>query len=145
MKILLDTNILIHAYNRASRFHGKAADVIRKALRGEIEVCLTPQILYEFFAVVTNPGRVEHPLSADEAADICLDLWECREIGKASLTATTPMKVFKLVRRLNLSGGKVFDCVLAVTAKENGVEKIYTENVEDFEFYDFLKVSNPLI
>jgi len=44
-----------------------------------------------------------------------------------------------------LSGGKVFDCVLAVTAKENGVEKIYTENVEDFEFYDFLKVSNPLI
>jgi predicted nucleic acid-binding protein len=55
------------------------------------------------------------------------------------------MKVFKLVRRLNLSGGKVFDCVLAVTAKENGVEKIYTENVEDFEFYDFLKVSNPLI
>ena len=54
-------------------------------------------------------------------------------------------EVFKLVRRLNLSGGKVFDCVLAVTAKENGVEEIYTENVGDFEFYDFLKVSNPLI
>lgn len=33
-----------------------------------------------------------------------------------------------------MSGGKVFDCVLAVTAKENGVEKIYTENVEDFDF-----------
>jgi predicted nucleic acid-binding protein len=49
------------------------------------------------------------------------------------------MKVFKLVRRLNLSGGKVFDCVLAVTAKENSVDKIYTENVEDFEFYDFLE------
>ena len=111
----------------------------------KLRFALPPQILYEFFAVVTNPRRVEHPLSADEAADICLDLWECREIGKASPTATTPMKVFKLVRRLNLSGGKVFDCVLAVTAKENGVEKIYTENVGDFEFYDFLKASNPLI
>jgi predicted nucleic acid-binding protein len=145
MKILLDTNILVHACNRASQYHGKAADVVRKALRGEIEACITPQILYEFFAVVTNPRRVEHPLSADEAADICLDLWGCREIEKVNPTATMPMKVFKLIKQLNLSGGKVFDCVLAVTAKENGVEKIYTENVEDFGFYGFLQASNPLI
>jgi hypothetical protein len=38
-----------------------------------------------------------------------------------------------------LSGGKVFDCVLAVTTKENSVDKIYTENVGDSEFYDFLE------
>jgi predicted nucleic acid-binding protein len=60
---------------------------------------------------------------------------------RRNLTGSSPTsyKVFKLVRRLNLSGGKVFDCVLAVTAKENGVEKIYTENVGDSEFYDFLE------
>jgi len=145
MKILLDTNILVHAYNRASQLHGKAADIIRKALRREIKACITPQILYEFFAVVTNPKRVEYPLPVNEAADICLDLWECREIEKVNPTVTTPLKVFKLIKQLNLSGGGIFDCVLAVTAKENGIKEIYTENLEDFKFYNFLKASNPLV
>jgi predicted nucleic acid-binding protein len=43
-----------------------------------------------------------------------------------------------------LSGGGIFDCILAVTAKENGIKEIYTENLEDFKFYNFLKASNPL-
>jgi predicted nucleic acid-binding protein len=145
MKILLDTNILIHAYNRASPLHRKASDIIRRALRREIEVCIAPQILYEFFAVVTNPKRVEYPLSANEAADICLDLWECSEIEKINPTTATPLKVFKLIKQLKLSGGEIFDCVLAVTANENNIKEIYTENLEDFKHYNFLKASNPLV
>jgi predicted nucleic acid-binding protein len=103
MKILFDTNILVHAHNRASQFHRKAADIIKKALQGEIEAYITPQILYEFFAVVINPRRVEYPLSVEEASVICLDLWECREIKKVNPTAITPMKVFNLIKRLSLS------------------------------------------
>lgn len=145
MKILLDTNILVHSHNKASPHHRKAADVIRRAVRGEFEAFISPQILYEFFAVVTNPRRVEYPLSGVEATNICLDLWECREIEKVNPTAIVPKKVFELIKQLKLSGGKIFDCVLAVTAKENGVEAVYTENVEDFEAYGFLKASNPLV
>ena len=55
MKILLDTDILIHAYNRASQFHGKAANVIRKALRGEIEVCLTPSDIVRVLCCCHKP------------------------------------------------------------------------------------------
>ncbi|MEM2424381.1 MAG: hypothetical protein QXM00_07905 [Candidatus Bathyarchaeia archaeon] len=42
-------------------------------------------------------------------------------------------------------GETFFDCVLAVTARENGIEEVYTENVEDFRENSFLKVSNPQI
>lgn len=141
---MLDTNILVHAHNRSSPRQARAADVLRKALRGEIEAYLSPQVLYEFFAVITDPRRVERPLSAEEAADICLDLWECREIGKAIPTSMAPREVFKLAEELKLDGATIFDCLLAVTAKENGVEVIYTENKHDFEKYSFLKASNPL-
>jgi predicted nucleic acid-binding protein len=55
------------------------------------------------------------------------------------------MKVFNLIKRLGLSGGKIFDCVLAVTAGENGIKIIYTENVEDLKFYEFVEASNPLV
>jgi predicted nucleic acid-binding protein len=58
MKILLDTNILVHAYNKSSPHQSKAGGIIRRAMRGEIEACLTAQVLFEFFAVVTNAKRV---------------------------------------------------------------------------------------
>jgi len=56
-----------------------------------------------------------------------------------------PKEVFELIKKLNLSKGRIFDCLLAITAKENGVEIIYTENVDDFKAYGFLKASNPLV
>jgi predicted nucleic acid-binding protein len=145
MKILLDTNILVHAYNKSSPNQKDAANIIRKAMQGEIEACLTPQILYELFAVVTNPKRVEKPLSSKEAADLCIDLWECNEIEKINPSIVAPTEVFKLSKTLKLSRAKIFDCILAVTAKENDIKTIYTENVDDFKNYEFVETINPLV
>jgi predicted nucleic acid-binding protein len=58
MKTLLDTNILVHAYNKSSPHQKKASEIIRKAMQGEIEACLSPQVLYEFFAVVTSANEL---------------------------------------------------------------------------------------
>ena len=145
MRILLDTNILVHAYNKSSPYQKIASGVIKKAMQSKIEAYLTPQVLYEFFAIVTNPKRVEHPMPLDEAAELCIDLWECREIEKVDPTPLASKEVFKLVKELKLSKGRVFDCVLAITAKENKLEAIYTENVDDFKNYGFIKALNPLI
>ena len=51
MKILLDTNILVHAYNKSSPKQKQASKIIRQAIHGEIEAYLTAQVIYEFFAV----------------------------------------------------------------------------------------------
>lgn len=145
MKILLDTNILVHAYNKSSPNQKEAADIVRKAMQGELEACLTPQVLYELFAVVTNLKRVENPLSSGEAVDLCVDLWECNEIEKLNPSSVAPTEVFKLSKALKLSKAKIFDCILAVTAKENDVKTIYTENVNDFKGYTFVKTLNPFV
>jgi predicted nucleic acid-binding protein len=42
MKILLDTNILVHAYNKSSPNQDKAGKIIKKAMQGETEACLSP-------------------------------------------------------------------------------------------------------
>jgi len=145
MKILFDTNILVHAYNKSSVNQKKASTIVKKALRGEIDAYLTPQVLYEFFAIVTNPKRVEYPLPVKEAVELCIDLWGCGEIEKINPSSFASMEVFELVKVQKLSGGKVFDCVLAVTAKENGIDTIYTENVKDFKNYGFIAALNPLV
>ena len=140
MKILLDTNILVHAHNKSSPHREEASNIIRRAIRGEFNACLTSQVLYEFFAVITNPKRVEKPLTTDDAADVCKDFLDCQEIEKMNPTLLVTSQVFQFARELKLSRSKVFDCVLAITAKENGIDVIYTENVDDFKNYGFLNL-----
>ncbi len=144
MRTLIDTNILIHAFNRSSPHREEASKILIKALKGKIRAVICPQVLYEFYSVLTNPRRVEKPLSPEEAAAICLDLWSTPELEKITSTSTTLREVFKLAGELGLRGEAIFDCLLAITAKENGVETIYTENERDFKRFNFLNVINPL-
>ena len=145
MKTLLDTNILVHAYNKSSPNQKQASKILKQAMQGEIQACLSPQVLYEFFAIVTSAKRVEHPISSTEAANLCLDLWECNEIEKLNPSGIAPFEVFKFVEELNLSKAQIFDCVLAVTAKENSIDSIFTENISDFKAYKFIKAVNPFV
>jgi predicted nucleic acid-binding protein len=83
MKILLDTNILVHAYNQASPHKKVASSIIKRAMAGAIQACIAQQVLFQFFAVITNAKRVEFPLPPDKAAELCLDLWEVTKSRKS--------------------------------------------------------------
>jgi hypothetical protein len=144
MRIILDTNILVHAHNRSSPKQEKASDILGRVLRKELEAVITPQILHEFYSVITSSNHVERPLRPREASEICADLLESPDMEKVMPSLMTSRTAFQLAGDLGLKGSQIFDCLLAVTANENGIEKIYTENTKDFEKYDFLIVENPL-
>jgi predicted nucleic acid-binding protein len=112
-------------------------------MTGKLDACLTAQVIYEFFAVITNPKRVESPMKLSEAVNVCLDFWECREIEKINPASNAVMDVLRLTKEMKVTKGKIFDCAMAVTAKDDKVECIYTENVDDFKKYNFLNVVNP--
>lgn len=143
MKTLLDTNILVHAHNQASPHQDKGGEILREALDGQLEACITSQILYEFFSVVTNTQRVLRPLTTEQASSICQDLWISGALEIIEPQITTPSLVFELVRKHGISGPELFDCTLAAAAKDNDVKMLLTENVRDFEKYEFLTIKNP--
>jgi len=60
---LLDTNILVYGADETSRFHKSAFALREKGLSGEFSLCICPQVLNEFFAIVTDPKRVSNPIS----------------------------------------------------------------------------------
>jgi predicted nucleic acid-binding protein len=60
--VVFDTTILVYAYNKSSPNQKQASKILKQALKGEIDVCLTSEVIYEFYAVITNPKRVECPL-----------------------------------------------------------------------------------
>jgi predicted nucleic acid-binding protein len=57
---LLDTNVLVYAADGTSPFHRASKNLRDRGLRGELSLCVFPQILSELFAVITNPKRVSN-------------------------------------------------------------------------------------
>jgi len=64
---LLDTNVLVYAADKSSPFHEASLLLREKGLRGELSLCICPQTLTEFFAIVTDAKRVSEPRTQKEA------------------------------------------------------------------------------
>ena len=73
---LVDTNVLVYSASLSALQHEPS----RALLDSEIKLCITPQVLAEFYAVATNPRRVTVPFSASEARAIIEELISRLEI-----------------------------------------------------------------
>lgn len=51
---VLDANIIIYAHDTHSSLHQRALRFFENAINGRIRCALTPQVLLEFVAVITN-------------------------------------------------------------------------------------------
>jgi predicted nucleic acid-binding protein len=66
-RVAVDANILVYAAYRDTPQHAASRAWLERAVGGEVKICLTSQVLAEFFAIVTNAKRVSDPRTADEA------------------------------------------------------------------------------
>ena len=131
MSFLIDSNVLISSYDETERQHKDSYFVMEKAMNGEVPAVLSHQNLLEYLAVVTDPKRVEHPLSSGEALANIDFYTSALSIISPKPTTITTFKRF--IKRKPVTKGRVFDIYLAATAFDNAIEQICTWNVSDFE------------
>lgn len=86
---------------------------------------------------------MENPLTPEEAAGTSMDLLESKELQKLGTSLSAAREILELAKKLSLKGGDIFDCVLAVNARDNEIDEIYTQNIRDFNSYPFLRAVNP--
>jgi predicted nucleic acid-binding protein len=141
--ILFDSNLLVHAHLRASPYHGIARALRDRAAAGELHACLTPQVLCEFYAVVTNGKLVDPPLTPTQATGEVLAYWTKSRFQHILPTETTMARLFALQEHHVVSQQRIFDAWLVATMLDHGVRTIYTQNVKDFAVYPELHVINP--
>ncbi len=139
---IIDTNVLVAAFDAASPEHLACRRLVEDAEAGRVQACLAPMVLFEFMAVVTNTKRVRTARSPVEAAALI------EKISHAIPMIHPPhdihFRVSKLYRDVpHFSGKQVFDLVLAITALTNGVTGIYTYNDKDFLAVPGLEVLTP--
>jgi predicted nucleic acid-binding protein len=139
MRILLDTNVLCRLAERGHSHHAVAESAVTKLRKNQHELCLVPQVLYEYWVVVTRPipenGLGMTPADVDRAIDFCLDQFTLLrdERGVFSLWRA-------LVRQYDVKGKSAHDARLVAAMKRHGLERLLTFNVADFRRYEGIEL-----
>ena len=136
-QFLLDTNILIYAYDKDEiEKSKKAEELLAKCLLGEIDLAISNQNLAEFVYATTRKSK----LSFEQAMVNVKDIFKSKTIRKINYNAGTVISAIQIAKEFN---APFWDALLAATMRENGILKIYTENVNDFKM-PWIKAVNPL-
>ena len=64
---MLDTNVLVYAYYEDSPQYPATSSLLERAQNAGAGLCVSPQVLPEFFSTVTNPRCVSDPCSPEDA------------------------------------------------------------------------------
>jgi len=140
---LLDTNLLVYALYRDMPQYRDARHMLERTQEENAALCVSSQVLAEFYSIITNPKRVTTPFTSAAA------LREVEKICSAPGVTVLPMPVDVIDRWITLLRGhpvtkkRVFDLQLIVTMLANGVKRIYTFNVRDFRPFPEVEAVEP--
>jgi predicted nucleic acid-binding protein len=135
---LLDTNVLIYAAYSKAAHHSMAAALVRRGLEESSRFCIAPQNLVEFAAVATRPRFVNPPIPAEELARMVDLLYRSRRLAKIYPRRGTVIRAVREGAAMGISGPLWYDLFLAMTMRDAGVERIVTDNLNDFRKFPFV-------
>jgi toxin-antitoxin system PIN domain toxin len=140
--ILLDANILLYAYDRASERHQAAARWLETALTGAEPVGVSWTVVLAFLRVTTSRRMLREPLPMTEAVSVVSQWLERPNVhviqpGQRHWTVLGALLVETQIR-----GADVMDSHLAALALEHGATVVTRDR--DFARFPGLKTLDPL-
>ncbi len=137
-RILVDTNILVYSYDLdAGDKRIKSLKIVDR-LWDEGNGVLTTQVLAEFFVTIT--GKVKKPLPISDARQIIEDY----QVAWA-VFSTTPETVLRAIDGVARHQLSFWDAMIWAAAQFNGVSTIYSEDMQDGQIIEGVRIKNPLL
>ena len=133
--VFLDTNILIYAIESGGPTPEKT--VAAQALVRRTEVCLSTQVLGEFYRAVTSPRRAM-PLKHVEAV-AWVQLWKRHDVRP--ITVAHVDLALEIAARFQVS---YFDALILAAARLAGCTTVFSEDLQAGQDYGGVRVENPL-
>lgn len=136
VRYLVDTNVLVYAYDRAeAEKQAKAIEVLDSLVSTGSGV-LSPQILSEFFGVVTK--KISDPLTIEEgyrSVSNYLSSWEVIDL--------TGLIVLEAVRGVRDHKFSFWDSLIWAAARMNQVGIVLSEDFSNNSVVEGVKFINP--
>jgi predicted nucleic acid-binding protein len=140
---MLDTNILVDALYEDLPEYPAASHLLTLAEDAAAAFCVAPQILAEFYAIITDPRRVSDAYTAEEARQEVEKIRHKRGIRILPVPIDIVDRWLELLRTHPVTRSRIFDVQLVATMLGNEVRQIYTFNVRDFTPFPELEVLIP--
>jgi len=140
--ILVDANLLLHAYDAASPQHAAARRWWEARLSRPAPVRLAWTTLVAFVRIGTHARAFVHPLTLAEACE-AVDGWLSRPMVSVLEPGPLHWEIFRrLLTGAAAAGNLVSDAHLAALAIEHGAVLMSTDR--DFARFEELRWENPL-
>jgi len=132
--LFLDTNVLVYAIERGGRDPKKSAAALTLARRED--VCLSTQVLGEFYRAVTSSRRAR-PLTHGEAV-AWVQLWKRHDVRP--ITAPHVDLALELTDRFRIN---YYDALILASARLAGCPVVCSEDLTPGGEYAGVRVENP--
>lgn len=139
----LDCNILVqlaiadHPANSAT-----LAKVTAETAKAE-KLVFPPLVATEFLHVVTDPRRIQPPLTMVEAISWLRTFLDSSSVGLVHSSDNSLRLTFEWMQKYNLGRKRILDTQLASILWTNGVSRLITSNPRDFEIFPELELVTP--
>ncbi len=142
-KILLNTDVLLHAADSTSRLHQQAYAVREMAVRGDIKACVSNVVLCELLVAFTSDFHVWKPLGVSDAIGEYEKYVNLKSISKIMQLPETFKTLNLLIKDYGLRGSDIKLAEHIATMIDNRVHIICTFREEEYEKFKEIKVLNP--
>ncbi len=142
-KILLNTDILVYAADKNSRYHTQAYAVREMAAQRKIYGCISLDILDEMFIAFTSKFHSSNPLSNHDALREYEKYVNLKTISKITPLQNTYRTVASLIKQYKLEGIGIRLAEQIATMLDNQVFTICTFKGDDYAKFEEIKVLNP--
>ncbi|MDO9533934.1 MAG: PIN domain-containing protein [Bacillota bacterium] len=131
----VDTCILLYAYDKSDKNKNSQAVSLIAGLWKSGRGALSIQVLQELYVNVTK--KVPNPLTASEAAHIVFDLGQWK-LHRPDLENV--LEAIDIHQRNQIS---FWDAMIVCSAKNLGCKTIWTEDLNQNQHFEGIKVQNP--
>jgi predicted nucleic acid-binding protein len=136
-KILVDTNILVYAYDSANPEKQRKAFQIIDKLASDQKGVISTQILGEFFIATTQKIKPSlDPAIISRSIQNYVRSWLVLDI--------TPQIILEAIRGRNTYPISYWDAQVWATAKLNQIPVVYSEDFQDGQMLESVLFKNPL-
>lgn len=133
----VDANILIYAYDADSGDKQQYARQVLERLWEHRNGALSIQVLQEFYVTATK--KLAKPITPRQAREIIqiYEAWEVYSPRTGDISAAS-----ELAERYQLS---FWDAMVVVAAKFSGADTLFTEDLQNGQVIEGVKLVNPLL
>ena len=143
MLILVDTNVLLRVVEPGHAQHAQAAAALRAWRLAGHELCVVPQVHYEFWVAATRPiAQNGLGMTAAEAEA------ELQKLGPPLFRLLRDERAIyapwrELVARHDVQGKQTHDARLVAAMQRHHLTQLLTFNLADFQRYPGIELLDP--